>query len=766
MQNHALFLPPRIKFLTFAILVLASSLAACSMAAEKFRLPMDQPITGFELTLHEPLTADQSIVVELLDPFSIDGSWSRFVPMTAVTDVEYAVDVEGLGDQTIWYRYVRQGQFRNLEEASGRFSSALRVAKPGEATKDYLWRWEGEQRKGDFGILSGVVTNAAGNPMEGVQVASGSDLVRTDFAGRFEITGMRPGTHWLRAFGPAGTSPFQQQALISAGQRTVANFSMPEGRMTSVSINVEINGMLENDPTPLLYLNDEFSGRGVIAYMPLGQVEWRGNSALFRFSVPTTMGSTLRYRYSLGAENVNVASHRGSTEKTFLVVVSQQDMVVEDKADSPFIDQIGYEIVVNVPPNTPTEDSVSVLIDEGVFGGPIQLKKSGDLQWRLRLAKPLPIKDRYKIEVCRNDVCSVGEGEGLSEVLTDILDLGTNPEIAREVVVNEWKNVGVEGALAMPEVYPYPKAEIFRFGYALKPARSSLAASNLMTLVNGQHPNLLVGTHTYELDVDSPTLLTYSSEERISTAESVLAAGVEYGWWRVSIRSPEGLDAPNFDELTEDELDMLFNQLAQSFSAEAQYAKRNNMEALVLDLDALRNIVPIAGSNSEKSDALLARWDTLVGDLRRNYGGKLIFAVTLGEDGLVGVPTFDAMIDGYWVDWRIDLPAEIAGQDSELISWAYSLIQNEIVPNIPAGKYIYIGMNTPATASSGYDDGVSAQTAMYATILAAVNDSDNIEGVISDGLDTSLALQDGSASVYGKPAQDLLWVWFTGWARK
>ncbi len=55
---------------------------------------------------------------------------------------------------------------------------------------------------------------------------------------------------------------------------------------------------------------------------------------------------------------------------------------------------------------------------------------------------------------------------------------------------------------------------------------------------------------------------------------------------------------------------------------------------------------------------------------------------------------------------------------------------------------------------------LQAQQDVYQALMIAVNERAWLGGFVSRGYYPPAALQDGSASVHGKPAEDVLWYWF------
>jgi hypothetical protein len=55
---------------------------------------------------------------------------------------------------------------------------------------------------------------------------------------------------------------------------------------------------------------------------------------------------------------------------------------------------------------------------------------------------------------------------------------------------------------------------------------------------------------------------------------------------------------------------------------------------------------------------------------------------------------------------------------------------------------------------------LTIQTELYQAILTAINDFPWISGVISNGFNGLVAVQDATSSIRGKPAADVLWYWY------
>jgi hypothetical protein len=56
---------------------------------------------------------------------------------------------------------------------------------------------------------------------------------------------------------------------------------------------------------------------------------------------------------------------------------------------------------------------------------------------------------------------------------------------------------------------------------------------------------------------------------------------------------------------------------------------------------------------------------------------------------------------------------------------------------------------------------LQVQADIYSAVLATAGSRDWITGIVSQGYYLPAQLQDASTSIYGKPAEDVLWYWFS-----
>jgi hypothetical protein len=82
------------------------------------------------------------------------------------------------------------------------------------------------------------------------------------------------------------------------------------------------------------------------------------------------------------------------------------------------------------------------------------------------------------------------------------------------------------------------------------------------------------------------------------------------------------------------------------------------------------------------------------------------------------------------------------------------------IPNGNGGCLYWTALSRPNPDISTVNLDLQQQVDIYEIMFNAINGRPWINGLISRGYFAPVALQDKSASIFGKPAADLLWYWF------
>jgi hypothetical protein len=167
------------------------------------------------------------------------------------------------------------------------------------------------------------------------------------------------------------------------------------------------------------------------------------------------------------------------------------------------------------------------------------------------------------------------------------------------------------------------------------------------------------------------------------------------------------------------------------------------------------------------------RWETIIANVRQRFSGQVLWAVSY-PGGLQSVPTFARNLDGIYLLWY----APLSGSSVlDMKAAAGQLLDKDIQPFQTAqGKPVILAAAYPSASGAAgatlsmpalFQPGTSqppvnlqAQSDVYQAMFSAVNERAWLGGFVSRGYYPPAALQDASASVHGKPAEDELGYWF------
>jgi hypothetical protein len=82
------------------------------------------------------------------------------------------------------------------------------------------------------------------------------------------------------------------------------------------------------------------------------------------------------------------------------------------------------------------------------------------------------------------------------------------------------------------------------------------------------------------------------------------------------------------------------------------------------------------------------------------------------------------------------------------------------IPNGGGSCLYWTTLSRPNADLSTVNLDLQQQVDIYDAMFNAINTRTWVNGLISRGYFAPVALQDKSASIYGKPAADLIWYWF------
>ena len=164
----------------------------------------------------------------------------------------------------------------------------------------------------------------------------------------------------------------------------------------------------------------------------------------------------------------------------------------------------------------------------------------------------------------------------------------------------------------------------------------------------------------------------------------------------------------------------------------------------------------------------------ILADVRRRFGGQVLWAADY-PGGLQSLPAFANTLDGVYLLWNAPLTGSSVG---DLTASAGQMLDDEIQPlqeipgqtghpggGLSVGERRRLRLRCRSRRSSSRAEprlGWTCRPRRISTRRCAAPSTNAswLGGFVSRGYYPPAALQDGSASVHGKPAEDVLWYWF------
>jgi hypothetical protein len=769
-------------------------------------LPTGQPSTPqpsaditFRVTLPSPLLSGELLYLSVVDEVTGLGLNPVNYAMQGMDALHYSVTIPFAINSIVKYRYMRQGKLLILENDPADKTVRYRlyfVTSPG-AVEDLVSVWADSLFNSPFGWINGqIVDSSNGIPIPNILIAAGGEQTLSDSSGRFNLETLPVGTHNLVAYAMDGAyQTFQQGARVEVGKPTQVTLSMTPASMVQVTFTVSLpHTTFQNLPVRmagnLFQLGDTFGDlQGglsmVAARMPLLSPMADGR---YTMTLALPAGADIRYKYTLGDGfwNAEHGSDGAFVVRQLVVPVSQNPVQIQDTVstwqagpDSPIL----FE--VNVPANTPGRDIISIQFNPYGWTEPIPMWPRSSNQWVYQLFSPLNMLGSFEYRYCRNDQCGVADDVNTAPGKSGRPVSTTLAQQDFQDSVSSWAWFKPEAPAALVGLPVTQRSGGFWAGLEFLPVHDPtwqvwmpLAIQD----VRNRYANWLVLTPTWSVNRSSPfvfspvpgadvswpdTLKTindaHASNLSVALFPAVNLPGNSTAWWQSTPRDPVWWQS-------------WFDRYAAFATTHADLAAKTGAKALILGGDWVTPALPggqvNGGSSGVPTDAE-TRWGVILSDVRKHFAGQVLWAVSY-PGGLQTLPAFVHGMDGVYLLWN----ASLDGSDVEQMkASAGKLLDADIQPfQTTLGKPVilaaaYPSVNGAAKAASLtqaiFQPGTAqntvnlqAQQDVYQALMIAVNERAWLGGFISRGYYPPVELQDGSASVHGKPAEDVLWYWF------
>ena len=777
------------------------------------------PIPESEVTFRVEIPAnsppDQPVFLNLLDEVSGLALNMLTYPMDQEGDRQYSLVLPLPVGSAVKYRYSRQASAAMVEEhvSDGRQMRyrLYHVEGPG-VVQDVVTRWTDTKFEGDTGRISGQALDAqTGQPIPNLLIVAGGAQAITTSDGSYLLEGLPPGTHNLVACALDGAyRTFQQGALVAPGSTTPAELRLLPAKMVNITFEISMPaGTIPAVPIRMagnLYqlgntfgdlaggVNTVASRMPVLNLLPDGRYE-------LQLTLPA--GADLRYAYTLGDGYWNAELNTDGTRRVRQLIVPENDQVIQDTVDT-WVASNSAPITfdVNVPANTPADDFVSIQFNP-LFGWtePIPMWRLGDNRWAYVLNSPLQTIGSMSYRYCRDDQCGAAD---------DVHTMGPSSS-GFPISTSLFQQTVEDDVNAWAWLEPNPIAA------AVDPVQVGARGSSFLSAVEfqaGFHPtwkpripnalddiqsmgaNWVFLTPTWTYTRNSPPILELVSgqdapwfdlQDNIQQARGrnlsvavfpIVRFPTNSGqWWNEGKR--------DFSWWV-----VWFERYRTFVLDHADLAARNDAQALVLGGNWLLPAMPGGtlgdGTSSGVPQDAESRWRNLIQEVRTHYSGIIIWALPYSQ-AISKPPVFLDAVDRIYVSFSPSLSKVNNAGRADLETEAARLLDNGVLPlQARFGKALMIGiwypsadgaesgcLSNPAGGCFSFDSmarpqsdipevaiDLGEQADIYSAVLAAINSRNWITGFVSRGYYPPVMLQDKSASVRGKPAQEVLKYWF------
>ena len=767
----------------------------------------------FTVRLPDPLQANEVLALSILDEVTGLALNAVDYPMTAVDTITYTATLAIPDQALLRYRYVRRGATRVNEDTNTDASIRYRLLHVSGPTQvvDTVNSWADKSVSTLSGNIVGTVVNSdTGAPIPDILVTAGGVQTQTDSAGRFQLIGLRGGTHNFVAYALDGAyQTFQQGATVAENQSTPVDVRLKSAQLVNIIFTVSVPaGTQQGVPLRiagnLLQLGNTFSdlrgGLSTVAdRMPILTPLPDGRYSVSLF-LPA--GADIQYKYTLGDGFWNSEFTATGQYMTRHLIVPTQNTTVNDVVQSWHAGPNGPILFqVTVPQNTPTGDIIYIQFNPYGWTPPIPMWPTGTNQWSYKLYGPLNIIGSFGYRYCRNAQCdSADDSQTIGESSHGHV---VTPSIAPQDIldtVNEWAWPQKAGSPSLVATDIPSRGTGFMAGVEFQsyyepntPTFIPNALKNIQAI--GSNWVFLTPSWTYVrnnplifseqpgMDAFWSDTVTAVTQARAINLNVALFPQPRFGtsaddFWRTAPRDPVWWN--NW-----------FDHYRAFVIQFADMANLSGAQALVIGGDWIAPALPagtLADGNASGVPAdAEARWLSVIAEIRQHFRGSVVFALPY-DNSVIFAPinilkNTDAV---YWL-WFVKLSDQPNPNKADMLAEAGRLLDTNMSPTqVQVNKPFIIGLSYPSSTYSGTgcipnDSGgclywtalnrpnadlgtvnldLQQQVDIYDAMFNAINARTWVSGVISRGYFAPVALQDKSASIFGKPAADLLWYWF------
>jgi hypothetical protein len=734
--------------------------------------------------------------------------------MTRLEDGRWQVRLTPPVGSLILYRYTRSAPTAVDEvSADGELIRYRTAHIPGSIQiDDIITAWQDTPYVGPSGRIIGNIRDAvSGEGLPEVMVSVAGANAITDGEGSFRIDGLTPGLHNMVVFALDGSyRTAQQGAVIAAESTTPVELSLQPA--TAVQVTFQLNAPADTIPgTPLRIAGNVAQLGNTFSQLPGGL---NGSSSLMpsltlvdptHYITVITLyaGTDLRYKYTLGDGLWNAERDSNGFFLTRQLIVPDHDLVIEDSISSWHTKNQGsLRFFLHVPENTPSSDQISIQFNLSSWFDPIPMWRLDEDEWFFVLHGPLDISGTLGYRYCRNMQCGSAddvETPGIDAIGRPLTTAMANQDLMDEVIAWQWWDPPSDKTtIVAPNIQP---REGFEAGVSFLPAfnpswmpRAEVIMADVAQLGANAlilTPTWILGDKNYTPEISYDPSHAPSEDQLRAIVQQARARDLQVSLQPVLTSGAGGIDAWwTHAERDSAWWNVWFDEYRSFILTYAKQAQAAGVTKLILGGPEIEPALP-GGLLSDGSAANCpgdaeTHWRSLVDEIHSTFGGTVAFEIELGEQGTKPPPFIDAF-DEIHVYWHAPLSDQDDPSIGELQSAARQLFEESLFLDTHLGEkpivlnVEYLSISGSASACAKAPDGscrspsdfdlgsvvdqdltrdLDAQAdTINAVLLEALNRT-RVKGFYVRGYNPIAALQDKSASVLGKPAQDVLWYWY------
>ena len=775
-------------------------------------------VVTFYVQVPENTPPGEPVLLRVLDEVTGLALNTEKHTMDQIDEHRYVLGLPLPIGSVIKYRYSRQGEVLAEEHVSDGRPVRYRmyhVQNPGDV-HDTVARWNDTPFNGETGRLSGTITDReSGQSVPGLLIAAGGAQTLTDSQGDFLIEGLLPGTHNLVVYAMNGAQEtFQQGALVAAQSNTRANIQLSPAKKVDITFLVDVPE--DTPPTVplrlagnLLQLGNTFADLSggintlsarmpTLSYLPDGR---------YGVILSLPVGADIRYKYTLGDGFWNSERTRSGAFQVRQFIVPEQPTTFEESVETWHAkgsSSITFDVII--PENTPPGENISIQFHPYGWTEPLQMWHLEGQRWAYILYSPLDLIDELGYRYCRADQCGYADDARTPGVFSSGQIIKTSPDpLGLPDTVEEWIWLEQEfPQVDVTDVKIPPRGADFVTGFEIQPRYHPSWIPRFPTAfedMTAKNANRVILTPSWSYTRSNPPVLELVSgqdplwPEMIKMIDQAQDKGLNVALRPVP-RFPTSVDAW-WRQVPRDFSFWIswFDQYRAFVIHHADLAERSGAETLILGGGWMAPALPGGtlsdGTPGNTPQDTNQRYREIIAEARQHFGGKIAWALPYAK-AITNPPKFLNSVDQIYILWSASL-SEDQGAPSEALQQEALRIINDDVFALrtlwePASgeKSIVLSLAYPSveSASTGClpDPLVECQSPgaldypapdlplleldfveqakAYDAVLAAVNQVDWIDGVVSRGYYPPAILHDKSTSVHGKPAAGVLRSWF------